>query len=129
MDSVRLSFCTIYPLAPNLDEVIVDDGIEIDLAMVEEYHAYFARAHATPFSLLINKRHAYTYTFEAQQQIANVPNIQAMAVLVYRKASEAATNALIRMPREVAWNIRIYYDRQSALDWLNEFEASALPPS
>ena len=40
MSRHRLSFGEIIILKPNLAEVIVDDGIEMDLKMVEEYHEF-----------------------------------------------------------------------------------------
>lgn len=66
MESHRLRFAEIIILNKNLAEVIIDEAIEMDLSMVEEYHAFLLSHLDSSFSLLINKRHAYGYTFDAQ---------------------------------------------------------------
>jgi len=123
MDQYELDFCRIILLRENIAEVIVNEGVEMDERMVDDYHALLCAKLSAPFSLLINKLNAYTYNFAAQKKLATIPQVHAMAVLVYNRISEASTEALIRLPREVDWNIRVMHDREGALSWLNSQQA------
>ena len=42
------------------------------LNMVEEYHAFLLKHLVSPFSLLINKINSYTYSFDAQVNLATL---------------------------------------------------------
>lgn len=123
MDSVRLSFCRIIKLNDSIAEVIVNDGVEIDSSMLEEYHEWIENNLADPCGLLINKINRYTYTFNAQLKIADAPNIQAIAVVTYTRIAEVATKILTKLPREKKWNLEMFQNREEALTWLeNELQ-------
>ena len=119
MNKYKLSFCEIILLKNDIAEVIVDDGIEINLSMVEEYHTFLLDKMAHPFSLLINKKNSYSYTFEAQLHLATLTQINFMAVIVYTKISEISTKNLVSLPREILWQLEIFNDRELALTWLH----------
>ena len=99
-------------------EVIVDDGIVIDMDMVNEYHNWIEHNLSNPCMLLINKQNPYTYTFEAQKEIANLEQIKAMAVVVYNRVSELTTRDLASFPRDHQWNLQIFDSRHDAMIWL-----------
>lgn len=120
MTQHQLSFCDIHILAENLAEVIVHEGIEMNMARVAEYHAFLLANLKAPFGMLINKVNAYSYTPGAQMALADLEEIRAMAVLAYSDASESITQGLASLPRERAWNLRIFHNRQTALDWLEQ---------
>lgn len=114
----KLSFGTIITINNHLAEVIIDEGIEMDEHLVDAYHDFLLSHLKAPFSLLINKKHSYSYTFEAQKIIANLKEIDHMAVLVGTLGSTLATKTIISLKgRE---NIKIFVDRNEALDWLND---------
>ena len=119
MTKFKLSFCEIILLEKDIAEVIVDDGVEINLSMVEEYHTFLLDKMAHPFSLLINKKNSYSYTFEAQLQLATLTQINVMAVVAYTKISEISTKNLVSLPREKLWQLEIFNDRELALAWLH----------
>jgi hypothetical protein len=114
----NLSFGQLIKLQDNLVEVIVDTDVEFNMDMIAEYHTWMLDNLNAPFAILANKINSYTYTFEAQMNIANLPQIKAMAVVSYSKVTEESTNILIGMPRKTKWNIRIFADRETALNWL-----------
>ena len=114
----ELSFAKIILLEENIAEVIINEGIEIDNKMVTEYHDFLLRHLSAPFYLLINKINSYTYTFDAQIKIASLPQIKAMAVISYNRITEIATRDLASIPRDNEWNIQIFPDRDTALQWL-----------
>ena len=118
----KLSFAEITILKPNLAEVIVNSYVEMDLAMVGEYHEFLLTHLEHPFNLLINKIHPYSYTFEAQQHLATLSQINSMAVVAYNSVTEKSTKCLFLIPRAIPWNIQVFKERKTALDWLVSIE-------
>ena len=108
----------IIKLDDDLAEVIVDEAKIIDMEMVSEYHEWIQNNLSNPCMLLINKINPYTYTFEAQNEIASLDQIQAMAVVVYSHISEVTTRDLALFPREHEWYLHIFDSRHDALSWL-----------
>ncbi len=120
MTTHTLSFCTITLLQKNIAEVIVNDGVEMSLEMVETYHQFLLDNMPDSFSLLINKKNSYTYSFEAQLHLATLTQINSMAVLVYNSISAATTKSLASMPRAIPWKLEVFIDRENAIKWLQK---------
>jgi len=116
----KLSFGEITLLQEDIAEVIVNDRVEFNLEMVAEYHEFLINKMKCPFSLLINKLNSYTYTFEAQQHLATLTDINAMAVVSYSNITELTTKSLIQVSREINWKIKIFNEREVALQWLQD---------
>lgn len=118
MGLYELSYAKIIILQDDIAEVIINDAVVMNAAMVKHYHE-FLRSHLTsPFSLLINKVNSYTYDFNAQMELATIEEINAMAVVVYNRITELATESLASYPRSKKWNLEIYLNRNDALAWL-----------
>lgn len=113
-----LSFAEIIILRDDIAEVIVHEGIEMTLEMVHTYHNWLLNNLTAPFSILINKKFSYTYDFQAQLNLAILPQIHAMAVVSYSKTTESCTKVLVSVPREIEWNIQFFYNRADAFRWL-----------
>ena len=123
MKTHQLSFAKIIIIKDNLAEVIVDDGVLIDLKKVREYHEFLLTHLRAPFSLLVNKKHSYTYTFKAQIEIASLNQIKAMAVVVEGFNAKKSTDFLISMNNmSRSWNIQTFMLREEALVWLEKQE-------
>jgi hypothetical protein len=120
METHKLSFCKINKLNDSVAEVIVNEGAEVDSEMVEEYHGWLAANLKPPYGLLINRINQYSYDFEAQTKIGDLPEIKAITVVVYSKISEVATRVLMQIPRRHKWNIEMFHQRQIALEWLED---------
>lgn len=120
MELHELSFAKIILLREDIAEVIINDWVEMNVAMVDEYHQFLLAHLKPPFSLLINKVNSYSYDFEAQEKLATLKEINAMAVVAYRRSTEVTTQALASMPRTNPWEMRIFSDREPALAWLTE---------
>jgi len=89
------------------------------LSMVEQYHEFLLSNLVSPFSLLINKVNNYTYSFDAQLNLATLSEINAMAVVAYTSSTKISTEYLkSSVPRKTNWNLKIYSDREVALNWL-----------
>ncbi len=116
MNSYTLPFATINILREDIAEVIINDGVEMDLSMVNEYHEFLLSHLKSPFSLLVNKQNSYAYDFEAQQKVGALNEINAISVVVYNDLSELAQNALsLNMGTDVSEKMNIFSDRSEAL--------------
>lgn len=118
MDSHELPFAKITILRDDIAEVIINDGIEMDVSMVEQYHKFLLSHLRSPFSLLINKVNSYTYDFQSQKTIAVLKEINAIAIVAYNRMTEITTQSLAAVPRNIEWNMKIFPDRDNALLWL-----------
>ncbi len=118
MDLHDLPFAKIIILRDDIAEVMINDGVIMDMAMVEQYHDFLLSHLRAPFSLLVNKVNSYTYDFDAQEKLATLKEINAMAVVAYNRVTKITTETLASFPRDVKWNLRIFSDRDEALAWL-----------
>lgn len=119
MKVYELSFATIKILRDDIAEVIVNQGIEMNKAMVDEYHTFLLSHLTAPFSLLITKVNSYSYDAEAQENLATLKEINAMAVVSYSHTTQITTEDLATFPRKVEWNLKIFSSRIDALAWLS----------
>lgn len=124
MNLYELPFAKIIILRDDIAEVMINEGVIMDLAMVEQYHDFLLSHLRAPFSLLVNKVNAYSYDFVAQEKLATLKEINAMAVIAYNRITKIATENLASFPRDVKWNLRIFSDREEALAWLLSEQAS-----
>jgi hypothetical protein len=119
MELYVLKFAKIIILRHDIAEVVIDENIVINLAMINEYHNFLISHLTAPFSLLINKINDYSYEFQAQLVIGNLPQIHAIAVVTHKRKVEIITHLLtITTPRKIEWNISTFSQRSLALEWL-----------
>ncbi|GAA4281428.1 hypothetical protein [Gaetbulibacter aestuarii] len=118
MNSYTLSFGEITILEPNLAEVIINEGIELDENMVLEYTEFLNDNLDTPYYLIINKKHSYSYTFGAQKTLANLEFIGAYAVVATNLGAVMSTETLVRIGDNPNLNLQIFGSREEALEWL-----------
>jgi len=122
--SYELDFARINLLNDSIAEVIIHNGVELNVDMVNEYHDFLIKHLKSPFSLLVNKLNSYTYDFEAQQILATIEQIKAIAVVTYSRSATITTQYLASQPRATDWNIQIFSDRTSALLWLQDIQGA-----
>lgn len=114
-----LPFGKIKILESNIAEIIINDAVVVDSEMVCAYHNLLQSHLQIPFSLLINKEHGYSYTFDAQVVMGEFGNrISRRAVVVYSSSAEMATKIVMDINKDSNWNIEIFKERQAALNWL-----------
>ena len=118
MDLHELYFAKIIILQNNIAEVMINDGVEMDIDMVNDYHQFLLDHLQAPFSLLINKVNSYTYDFNAQTKLATLKEINAMAVVAYNRITKMTTETLASYPREDKWNLKVFSNREEALSWI-----------
>ncbi|WP_372755563.1 hypothetical protein [Mariniflexile sp.] len=124
MKTYKLSFGEIIVIKENLAEVIVNEGVEMNEVLIDEYHDFLLTYLKPPIFLLINKKNSYSYNFQAQRTIINLKEIEAMAVVVSSTAGLMSTETLININKSSNWNIQLFRDRVEALNWLNVLETS-----
>ncbi len=123
MDTHTLSFAKINILQPDIAEVVVNEGIEMNMEMVNEYHRFLLANLKAPFSLLINKINSYSYDFQAQINLAVLKEINVMAVVTYSNVTRHSTQMLSsNVPRKIDWNLQLFDDKNSALTWLEAMQ-------
>jgi hypothetical protein len=118
MKILELSYGRIILLEENIAEVIINEGVIMDEAMIEHYHQVLKSNLKAPFSLLVNKKNSYTYNFNAQQNLATLNEIISMGVVAYNQLTSMTTDILEKLPRKSDWNLKIFSDRQEALKWI-----------
>ena len=118
MEEHLLSFCKITIVSNDIAEVVVNEGVVFDETMVDEYYNFLKSHLKAPFSLLINKKNSYSYTFGAQRQVANMPDVNVMAVVVGSSAGLLSNSTLTKINNSNSWNIKLFKKRHQALDWL-----------
>lgn len=122
MKNYKLSFGTIIKFNNNLAEIVVDDGVEMNLTQVKEYHNFLLNNLKAPFYLLVNRKHSYTYTFEAQKAIVNFDKIKKLAVLLSTQGGLMSSETLLSLNTNLNWEISWFSKREDALAWLNEID-------
>ena len=120
MCEYRLSFCEVIPVSEEITETIVDENIEVDNKMIEEYHEWLAKHHDGNIGLLINKKNHYSYSFDAQLEIGMIDSIKAIAVIVPDASREIAANSILNMGIRKNISHQVFYNRQKAIHWLEE---------
>lgn len=120
MKTLELPYGKILILQKNIAEVIINEGIVMDELMIDHYHDVLRFNLVAPFYLLVNKKHSYSYDFNAQRNLATIEEIEAMAVVTYNRVTSMTTEMLDKLPRKEKWNLKIFSTREEALHWLLE---------
>lgn len=115
-----MTFGTIIKHGNSLAEIIVDEGVEMDLVQVKEYHNCLLKNLKTPFYVLVNRKHSYTYTFEAQKEIVGFDKIKKLAVLLVTHSALMSTETLLSLNENINWEVASFRLKEDALAWLEE---------
>ena len=114
----EISFAKIITLYNDLAEVIVNEGIDIDLKMVEEIHHALLSIFSSHFSLLINKRSSYSTQLDALMTFGQLAVIEKIAVFAPNKMAKLRADFSATIPSSSALNIAVFTHRDDALAWL-----------
>ncbi len=114
----ELPFGRIQLLQQDIAEVIINDEVEIDFTILSHLHAALLANIEGRFSLLINAANRFSYSFEAQQTLFSLKEINAVAVVAYNITTKYTSQSLVSFRRREKLNIKIFSDRITALSWL-----------
>jgi hypothetical protein len=122
----QLSFGTFQEIEPNIVEIIVDEGVDIDGRHIEQIEVGLLEKYDSSYALLINRLHAYSHTHVSMQKVAELKNLAAIAIVVYSDISRHA--AMIH--KVFQNNVQVFDEKDSALVWLRaSMKKSSYPSS
>ena len=115
----KISFATICVLRDDLAEVIVEQGADINLKMVDEIHNALLSLFSGSFSLLINKSNAYSTQLDALIQFGLLEAIDKIAVFAPNKLAKMSADFAASIPSASELTIQVFTDRDDAMTWLS----------
>ncbi len=116
----QLQFGVIKMLNANLIEVFINEDVEVDLQMVQGFEEVLEELMPGRYGLLLNEKHPHTYTTEAEEYFAQMKHLDAMAVVLYTKFTDIASKYLQSFHETSAGNMKVFYNRDRALGWLEK---------
>ncbi|EAQ66808.1 hypothetical protein MED121_12810 [Marinomonas sp. MED121] len=112
-----LPFGLFMEIEPNIMEVIINEGVQISRQQIEQMEQGLLQKYQDhPYSLLINRKNAYSHEHDALSRVAELKNVEAMAIIAYTDATAIAA----KMHLLYSNNIQIFTDKASALNWLKQ---------
>jgi len=118
MELHELSFGKIRVLQNDLAEVMVSEGVDVDIEMVNEIHKAFLSIFSQSFSLLINKSNHYSTQLDALILFGKLSAINKIAVFAPTKMAMLSADFSANIPSSATLNIHVFSDRDDALTWL-----------
>lgn len=115
LGTYRLSVVDVIHYDNGLVELIGDDGITVSEENVREMFDFIATLEPRPQIALTNRRHHYSFSFDAIRFIQQYRGIKALAIVVYSRLSYLAAE----FARSGHFKIRIFMDRDDAINWLS----------
>jgi hypothetical protein len=120
----QLSNCEIEQLSDSIFEATPKEGIVVDKKCVDECWKHWDDTQQEQFGLLINCKHAFSFSFEGARDIYNHPLQQKTAIFVDKKDYESQENiTFILRVKETSGlflNCEIFTDRDEAIEWLSD---------
>ena len=114
LNTYRLNFGEVLHYADGLVELIADEGLVATYQDVSEMFEFFEILEPRPQAALVNRKHDYSLSFEAQRCIKAYKGVRFVAILTHsRLAYLAARFAISRF-----FKIGVFMDRKDAMAWL-----------
>jgi hypothetical protein len=116
----RLSFCNLCFRDDDIAILEIDDGVEVDAAMVREISALADDLLDRPIGLISNRKHSYSLSFDTMTSLARSPYIAALAIVVYSSKSKLLVEIQNRIVSAIQRRpIRVFTAMDEAVDWLH----------
>ncbi len=120
-DEYKLPFGCLKCPRDNIIELVIDEGIEVNVAMVRVLHATIEQLVGDePTGFIVHKLHPYSVSFDAQQIIGNLPGITVSAVVAYNQLGEMTAQQIITMSEMAERDIEIFPTLENAIFWLQK---------
>lgn len=120
----RLSFADINIVSDSIAEVIIDEGLEVSIEMIEEYDTYLACIFKGKYGVLLNKINNYSYSPEAQFIMGSTDNIVAIAAVNYNEQGRQSSKVVAKKRIIDQLNFRTFSGLelgwQDAVTWLKQ---------
>lgn len=118
MNGYELSFAKINIIQADIAEVIINEGVEVNVEMVNEARRYLLDNMTIPYSLLINRLHSYTYSTDAKLEASNMIEISSVAIVSYDSIMGIALKSMVLIFIKSKWSIKFFGNRELAISWL-----------
>lgn len=116
----RLEFCTVIHRDDDIAIIEIDEGVNLDADMARELVELTEKELGDrPFALLSNRIHSYSLSFDAMSALANLPNLIALAIVIYSNKSQLLVetqNFFISTMKKRP--VKIFTEMEEAIDWL-----------
>ena len=106
MEFHKFSFGKIGVLRKEIAEIIIDEGTDINIAMVDEIHRYLLSIFTHSFSLLINKTNSYSTQLDALIKFGTLSTINKIAVYTPNKLAKRSADFAADIPTSTELNIQ-----------------------
>jgi hypothetical protein len=117
----NLPFGFFEEIEPNIMEIIIHEGVQISEEHIVKIEQGLLDKYEGEYSLLINRKYAYSHGHESLNKISELKNASAIAIVAYSDASVIAA----KMHLLYSNNIEIFTDKASALNWLRNAQYAA----
>jgi len=123
----QLSFCEIEQLSESIFEVTTVEGAVVDQNCAREANDFWINLRSEPFSLLVNNKNSFSFSFTGSVEIAKNPLRKKTAVLLSSKMTEGDVRMTLDIKKSANFSeqTRLFDSRTGALQWLSVDEAQA----
>lgn len=116
----RLEFCTVIHRDDDIAIIEIDEGVNLDADMARDLVELTEKELGDrPFALLSNRVHSYSLSFDAMSALANLPNLIALAIVIYSNKSQLLVetqNFFISTMKKRP--VKIFTEMEEAIHWL-----------
>lgn len=117
---LKLPFGCLRCPADNIVELIIDEGVEINVDMARAFQVAIEQWVDGPTGLVVHKLNSYSVSFDAQQIIGDLPGIAVSAVVAYNRFGEMSAQQIIAMSEMPEGDIAIFPTLENAVFWLQK---------
>ena len=116
--NTRETFGSIKSVTPQIAEVVIFDDVVVDMEKALNLHRVIKKMFIANYALLFNDKHSYTYTRETQRYMSKLRHLKGMATLQQMRFTDIAEQYMRIANESQDWNLKVFYDRKSAIEWL-----------
>ena len=120
---IDIGFCTLKVIEYRILEIIVNEGVNLDLEKVQKLHETFEEELEEPYGILVNTINNFSYSLEAINHVADHPYVFCVARLNYSETAELTSSYVKKAVKETMGNefsIENFQSRLEALEWLRD---------
>ncbi|HUT65707.1 MAG TPA: hypothetical protein VMZ05_06110 [Spirochaetota bacterium] len=111
-----LPFGTFQEIEPNILEIIINEGVELDRDHIERIEEGLLEKYSGAYALLIDWVNSYSHKHDSMEQVVRLQNVAAVAIVIYSEASGTAAN----IHRLYMDNGQVFEDKARAMTWLRD---------
>ena len=113
----HLQFGIFQEIEPNIMEITIKDGVDLDRAKLSVLAVGLCEKYQeNPYAILANRENVYFHFYESMEVYANLLNLRGVANLVNVKVLAGKTKVADENPDK----IRTFRNREKAINWLKK---------